>query len=103
MTSADSQSMKPATVAKKLGIYLPATPQELHDYTLTRANFGDLPADPPEWPAEVRRNGPHPRPVVAQKLNVSIAGLGRGGGEGALTTAGITQLLADPTARVRAV
>ena len=64
--------MKPATVAKKLGIYLPATPQEFQDSAITRADFAELQANPPEWLAELRRNGPHPRPVVAQKLNVSI-------------------------------
>ena len=79
--------MKPATVAKKLGIYLPATPQEFQDSVITRADFAELQANPPEWLAELRRNGPHPRPVVAQKLNVSIAGLARGGVEEALTTA----------------
>src|SRR6478735_2739614 len=85
MTSANSQSMKPATVAKKLGIYLPATPQEFQDSSITREEF-----------AELRRNGPHPRPVVAQKLNVSISGLARGGVEEALTTAEITALLQAP-------
>ena len=35
------QSMKPATVAKKLGIYLPATPQEFQDSTITRADFAE--------------------------------------------------------------
>src|ERR671921_53909 len=75
MTSANSQSMKPATVAKKLGIYLPATPQEFQESTITREEFAELQANPPEWLAELRRNGPHPRPVVAQKLNVSISGL----------------------------
>ena len=75
MTSSNSQSMKPATVAKKLGIYLPATPQEFQDSSITREEFAELQANPPEWLAELRRNGPHPRPVVAQKLNVSISGL----------------------------
>ena len=44
MTSANSQSMKPATVAKKLGIYLPATPQEFQDSEIT-----ELLAAPPQW------------------------------------------------------
>jgi hypothetical protein len=85
--------MKPATVAKKLGIYLPATPQEFQDASISRADFAELQANPPEWLVELRRNGPHPRPVVAQKLNVSISGLARGGVEEALTTAEITALL----------
>jgi hypothetical protein len=88
--------MKPATVAKKLGIYLPATPQEFQDSTITRAEFAELQANPPEWLAELRRNGPHPRPVVAQKLNVSIGGLTRAGVEQPLTTAEITALLQAP-------
>jgi hypothetical protein len=88
--------MKPATVAKKLGIYLPAAPQEFQDSTITREEFAELQANPPEWLAELRRNGPHPRPVVAQKLNVSISGLARGGVEDALTTAEITALLQAP-------
>ena len=82
--------MKPATVAKKLGIYLPATPQEFQDSTITRAEFAELQANPPVWLAA------HPRPVVAQKLNVSISGLARGGVEEALTTAEITALLQAP-------
>jgi hypothetical protein len=90
--------MKPATVAKKLGIYLPATPGELQEPPLARAAFAARQATPPERLAEMRRNGPHPRPVVAQKLNVSISGLARGGVEEALTTAEITALLQAPPA-----
>ncbi|MGW9415287.1 DUF5997 family protein [Arthrobacter cupressi] len=88
--------MKPATAAKKLGIYLPATPQEFQDSAVTRAEFAELQANPPEWLAELRRTGPHPRPVVAQKLNISIAGLTRGGITEPLTTAEIAALLAAP-------
>lgn len=96
MTSANSQSMKPATAAKKLGIYLPATPQEFQNSAITRADFAELQANPPEWLTELRRNGPHPRPVVAQKLNISISGLARGGITEPLTTAEITGLLQAP-------
>ncbi|MCA4133195.1 DUF5997 family protein [Arthrobacter sp. M4] len=96
MTSANSQHMKPATAAKKLGIYLPATPQEFQDNALSREEFAELQANPPEWLVELRRNGPHPRPVVAQKLNISIGGLARGGVTEALTTAEITALLQAP-------
>ncbi|HKU30891.1 DUF5997 family protein [Arthrobacter sp. NyZ413] len=96
MTSANSQSMKPATAAKKLGIYLPATPQEFQDSAITRAEFAELQANAPEWLAELRRTGPHPRPVVAQKLNISIGGLARGGITEPLTTAQISELLANP-------
>ncbi|CAM5732035.1 hypothetical protein SBADM41S_04520 [Streptomyces badius] len=41
---------------------------------------------------ELRRTGPHPRPVVAAKLGVSIAGLARGGVTEALTTEQIDAL-----------
>ena len=53
----------------------------------------ELQATPPEWLAELRRSGPHPRPVVAQKLGISISGLARGGVTGALSTAEIKALL----------
>lgn len=91
-----SQSMKPETAAKKLGIYLPAAPKEFQENPVTRAELDELLATPPEWLTELRRNGPHPRPVVAQKLNISIGGLARGGITDPLTTAQITELLAAP-------
>ena len=90
------QTMKPATAAKKLGIYLPAAPQEFQDNDITRGDFNELQENPPEWLAELRRTGPHPRPVVAQKLGVSISGLVRGGISDPLTTAEITALLQAP-------
>lgn len=97
MTPAKSpQTMKPATAAKKLGIYLPAAPQEFQDNDITRGDFSELQENPPEWLAELRRTGPHPRPVVAQKLGVSISGLARGGITDPLTTADITALLQSP-------
>ncbi len=78
--------MKPATAAKKLGVYLPATPAEFQEGVVTRAELNELQADPPEWLLELRRSGPHPRPVVAAKLGVSISGLTRGGVTEPLTT-----------------
>jgi hypothetical protein len=90
------QSMKPATAAKKLGIYLPAAPQEFQDNPVSRAEFNELQSNPPAWLSELRRNGPHPRPEVARKLNISIGGLARGGITEPLTTAQITELLQDP-------
>ncbi|MFE1439141.1 DUF5997 family protein [Streptomyces sp. NPDC058739] len=81
-----AQTMKPATAAKKLGVYLPATPAEFQEGVVSRAEFNELQADPPAWLSELRQNGPHPRPVVAAKLGVSIAGLARGGVTEALTT-----------------
>jgi hypothetical protein len=88
--------MKPETAAKKLGIYLPAAPQEFQDNPVTRAQLDEMQSTPPEWLAELRRNGPHPRPVVAQKLNISIGGLARGGITDPLTTEQINELLASP-------
>lgn len=78
--------MKPATAAKKLGVYLEATPAEFQDGVVSRDELNALQADPPAWLADLRKNGPHPRPVVAAKLGVSIAGLARGGITDALTT-----------------
>ncbi|MBV6755978.1 hypothetical protein CJ179_03245 [Rhodococcus sp. ACS1] len=96
MTSHKSpQTMKPATAAKKLGVYLEATPAEFQEGVVSRDELGALQSDPPEWLLELRRNGPHPRPVVAAKLGVSIAGLARGGITEALTTEQIDALMAD--------
>lgn len=96
MTSHQStQSMKPATAAKKLGVYLEATPAEFREGVVTRAELSALQADPPEWLRDLRRDGPHPRPVVAQKLGVSIAGLARGGVTEPLTTEQIEALKQD--------
>ncbi|MER5470796.1 DUF5997 family protein [Streptomyces sp. NPDC002935] len=87
-----TQTMKPATAAKKLGVYLEATPAEFQEGVVSRAELNALQTDPPEWLQELRRNGPHPRPVVAAKLGVSIAGLARGGVSEALTTEQIEAL-----------
>ncbi|MFI8105802.1 DUF5997 family protein [Streptomyces sp. NPDC086023] len=81
-----TQSMKPATAAKKLGVYLDATPAEFREGVVTRDELSALQAEPPAWLVELRANGPHPRPVVAAKLGVSISGLARGGITEALTT-----------------
>ncbi|MFI6829782.1 DUF5997 family protein [Kribbella sp. NPDC050241] len=80
------QTMKPATAAKKLGVYLQATPAEFQDGAVSRDELNALQAEPPEWLRELRRTGPHPRPVVAAKLGVSISGLARAGITEALTT-----------------
>ncbi|WP_329130961.1 DUF5997 family protein [Streptomyces sp. NBC_00670] len=90
-----TQTMKPATAAKKLGVYLPATPAEFQDGVVTRAELDALQAEPPEWLRTLRSEGPHPRPVVAAKLGVSIAGLARGGVTEALTTEQIEALKAE--------
>lgn len=90
-----SQTMKPATAAKKLGVYLDATPAEFQDGVVSRDELNELNANPPEWLRELRRNGPHPRQVVAAKLRVSIGGLARAGITDALTTAEIEQLKSE--------
>ncbi|NUV59339.1 DUF5997 family protein [Streptomyces sp. CAI-85] len=89
---ATAQTMKPATAAKKLGVYLPATPAEFQEGVVSRAELNELQANPPEWLRTLRETGPHPRPVVAAKLGVSIAGLARGGVTEALTTEQIDAL-----------
>lgn len=90
-----SQTMKPATAAKKLGVYLEATPAEFQEGVVSRDELNALQTDPPEWLRNLRRNGPHPRQVVAAKLGVSIGGLARGGITDPLTTEQIDALKAD--------
>ncbi|MEQ0561008.1 DUF5997 family protein [Amycolatopsis sp. NEAU-NG30] len=90
-----TQTMKPATAAKKLGVYLEATPAEFREGVVSRDELNALQANPPEWLRELRRTGPHPRPVVAAKLGVSIGGLTRGGITEPLTTAQIEELKAE--------
>ena len=89
------QTMKPATAAKKLGVYLEATPAEFQEGVVSRAELNELQTNPPQWLQDLRRNGPHPRPVVAARLGVSIAGLARGGVTEALTTEQIEALRED--------
>lgn len=91
-----SQTMKPVTAAAKLGIYLPAAPKEFQNTPITRAELDALRADPPTWLTELRRNGPFPREVMAQKLGISRSGLARGGITAALTADQIGELLANP-------
>lgn len=88
--------MKPITAAAKLGIYLPAAPEEFQSTPITREELDDLRNDPPEWLVELRRNGPFPRDVIAQKLGISKSGLARGGVTEALTHDEIGELLANP-------
>ncbi|ORB65112.1 DUF5997 family protein [Mycolicibacterium tusciae] len=93
MSRANAQSMKPATAAKKLDVYLPATPEAFQNNPITRADLAALQADPPQWLHDLRKNGPHPKNLVAAKLGVSIAGLARGGVVDALTTEQINALI----------
>ena len=95
MTSRKTQTMKPATAAKKLGVYLEATPAEFQEGVVSRDELNALQADPPEWLRDLRRNGPHPRSVIAAKLRISISGLARGGVTDALTTEQVDALKAE--------
>lgn len=87
-----TQTMKPATAAKKLGVLLSATPAEFQEGVVSRDELNELQSKPPTWLADLRRNGPHPKQVVAAKLGVSISGLARGGITEPLTTAEIEAL-----------
>lgn len=95
MSRPNAQSMKPATAARKLDVYLPATPAEFRENAITRGELAALRADPPGWLTDLRKNGPHPKNLVAAKLGVSIAGLARGGVAEALTTEQINALLEE--------
>jgi hypothetical protein len=95
MSTPNAQSMKPATAAKKLDVYLPATPAEFQANPITRAELATLEADPPQWLKDLRKNGPHPKNLVAARLSVSIAGLARSGVTDALTTEQINALLEE--------
>ena len=92
MSRTNAQSMKPATAAKKLDVYLPATPAEFQENPITRDQLAALQADPPQWLADLRKNGPHPKNLVAARLGISISGLARGGLTEALTTEQIDAL-----------
>ena len=53
-----------------------------------------------QWLVDLRRDGPHPRHVVAARLRVSNSGLARGGITEPLTTAQIDQARKTPLALV---
>ncbi|MBO2449148.1 hypothetical protein J4573_18740 [Actinomadura barringtoniae] len=89
------QTMKPVTAAKKLGILLSAAPAEFQEGPVSRDELNALQANPPAWLADLRREGPHPRQIIAAKLRVSASGLARAGITGPLTTAEIESLKAE--------
>lgn len=91
-----SQVMKPSTAAQKLDVYLPATPPEFQDGMVSREELDELQRHPPQWLVDLRRNGPHPRSVVAARLRVSNSALARAGITDPLTTEQIAALVADP-------
>ena len=95
MSRPNTQSMKPATAAKKLDVYLPATPAEFQANPITRDELAALQADPPQWLKDLRKDGPHPKNLVAAKLGISIAALARNGVDNALTTEQINALLEE--------
>jgi hypothetical protein len=92
---AQEQTMKPETAAKKLGILLQAAPESFRESPITRTAFDELRTEPPAWLEDLRRDGPHPRPVVAAKLGVSISGLTRADMDEPLTTEQIKALLVE--------
>lgn len=89
------QNMKPLTAANKLGIYLPAAPEEFQSTPVSRADLDALRADPPQWLLELQNNGPFPKDVIARRLGISIAGLARAGVTDALTAEQIDSLLEE--------
>ncbi len=91
--AAKTQTMKPETAAKKLEVLLTATPESFRDHDITREELAALQVEPPEWLVTLRREGPHPRSVVAGRLGVSNSGLARAGITEPLTTAEIGAIL----------
>ncbi|CAN5138482.1 DUF5997 family protein [soil metagenome] len=86
------QTMKPETAAKKLNIYLPATPESFQANPITRDEVAALQADPPEWLVTLRKDGPHPRQEVSRRLGVSNSALSRSGMRDVMTSAEIEAL-----------
>ncbi|WAB82803.1 DUF5997 family protein [Microcella daejeonensis] len=84
-----------ATAAKKLGVFLPATPEEFQSQQISRDALQELQENPPEWLRTLRKEGPHPRDEVSRRLGVSNSALARGGVSDSMTTAEITALLDD--------
>lgn len=93
-----SQTMKPETAAKKLSIYLPATPEQFRSNPVSRDELNALIAEPPAWLTALRTDGPHPRAEVSRRLGISNSGLARHGQPDVMTTAEIKALLEAPPA-----
>lgn len=87
------QLLSPATAAKKLNIYLPATPEEFQSTPITRTQLTELQENPPAWLVTLRREGPHPRNEVARRLGVSNSALARAGVSDSMTTSEIHAVL----------
>ncbi|WP_330249296.1 DUF5997 family protein [Nocardia sp. NBC_00565] len=90
------QTMKPLTAANKLGIYLPAAPEDFRNSPISRTELDELRNNPPAWLTELRQTGPFPRDIVARKLGVSNTGLARADVSDSLDAEQIAALLADP-------
>lgn len=88
-------AMRAQTAAKKLGIFLPATPEAFQNNAVSHAELRELQENPPEWLVKLRLEGPHPRPVVAQKLGISVTALKKNDVDRPMTTAEIKELLAE--------
>jgi hypothetical protein len=93
-----AQYLSPQTAAKKLGVYLAATPAEFQTDQISRDDLAALQADPPSWLVDLRKNGPHPRSEVSRRLGITNSGLTRAGVSDALTTDEIKALLDEPPA-----
>lgn len=89
------QLLKPETAAQKLGIFLPAAPEDFRATPISRSALQALQSDPPEWLAALRREGPHPRSETARRLGVSNSALARAGVSDSMTTAEIRALLEE--------
>ncbi|MBU1251091.1 MAG: DUF5997 family protein [Microcella pacifica] len=87
------QMLSPATAAKKLGVFLPAMPEDFRTQPVSRSTLREMNETPPEWLTTLRREGPHPRDEVARRLGVSNSALARGGVSDSMTTEEIRALL----------
>ncbi len=89
------QLLSPKTAAAKLGVYLPATPEEFRAAPISREALQELQQNPPEWLSTLRRDGPHPRSEVSRRLGVSNSALARAGVSDSMTTAEIRAFLEE--------
>lgn len=91
-----AQYLSAQTAAKKLGIFLPAAPQEFQDAQHSRDEIAALQAEAPAWLVTLRKDGPHPRSEVSRRLGITNSGLARNGVSDSMTTAEIAEILAAP-------
>lgn len=102
MSPRQDQTMKPQTAANKLGVLLGETPAEFQAGVVSRTELNELQANPPQWLADLRRNGPHTRQETARRLGISGSGLVRSGVGEHLTTDEIKALLDERPEWLRA-